>query len=309
MQYDLAIVGGGPGGVAAGVYAARKQLHTIFITKDFGGQSVVSEGIENWIGTVKVSGLEFAEMLKKHLLAYSSNMIHLVDGEGVEKVDKKEGGFVIKTDGGEYEAKTILITTGSHRRKLTVPGAAKYENRGISYCASCDGPLFAGKDVVVIGGGNAAFESAAQLLNYCKIVTLIHRRDTFKADEITVGKVLSHPKMRVAKNAELIEIKGDKFPTSIIYRDKGTNEVRVVPAEGVFVEIGSVPTTEFVSHIVKLDQYDHIIVDPRTQRTSEQGIWAAGDCTDGLYRQNNIAAGDAIKSLEDIYLYLHADRK
>src|SRR3989344_4631587 len=191
-MYDLAILGGGPAGVAAGVYAARKHLKTLFITESWGGQSTESMGIENWIGTVKISGLEFAEILEKHLRAYAADLVDIHAGEKVLKVTKNsstgsgQATFTIKTDKSEYEAKTILIATGSQRRKLQIPGAKEFENKGITYCASCDGPLFADKDVVVIGGGNAGFETALQLLAYCKSVTLLHKSDKYKADEITV---------------------------------------------------------------------------------------------------------------------------
>ena len=312
MTYDLAIIGGGPAGVAAGVYASRKRLKTVFITKDWQGQSAVSEGIENWIGDIKVTGTELTQKLEKHLKAYASDIVEIKEGEYAKKVSKnslteKSGGsFEIETDKGKYDAKTILITSGSSRRKLDIPGAEKYEHKGLTYCATCDGPLFSDQDVVVVGGGNAGFETAAQLLAYCKSVTLLNRSDIFKADPTTVEKVLKHPKMKAIKNAMPKEIKGDKFVTSISYVDTKTNSTVEIAATGIFAEIGSIPNTGFIKDIVKLDPYNRIIVDPKNQRASLTGIWAAGDCTDGLYHQNNIAAGDAIKALEDIYLHLHA---
>ncbi|MBI2097761.1 MAG: FAD-dependent oxidoreductase, partial [Candidatus Vogelbacteria bacterium] len=230
---------------------------------------------------------------------------------GVKTEDLNQTGtnFSIRTDDGQtYEARTALITTGAHRRKLTVPGADTFEQKGITYCATCDGPLFAGKEVVVIGGGNAGFETALQLLAYAKNVTMIHHSAEFKADPITVERVLSNPKMTAIKNAETIEIRGDKFVKSLIYKDKISGEIKELPTEGIFVEIGLVPTTEFAKNLVLTNQYGSIIVDPKTQRASVGGLWAAGDCADGLYHQNNIAAGDAVKALEDIYNYLHLGR-
>ncbi|MBI1974412.1 MAG: FAD-dependent oxidoreductase [Candidatus Zambryskibacteria bacterium] len=302
-MYDLAIIGGGPAGVAAGVYAARKRLKTIFITESFGGQSVDSVGIENWIGAPKISGPEFAQMLEKHLRSVAGESMEIKTGEPVNKISKIDNGFKTETSKSSYESKTVLVTTGSSRRKLEVPGAKEFENKGITYCASCDGPLFANQDVAVIGGGNAAFETAAQLLSYAKSVTLLNRSDKFKADEITVEKVLSHSKMKAVKNAVLKEIKGDKFVSSVIFETNG--ETKELPVTGVFAEIGLVPTTWFVKDLIPLNQYGQIPVDPQTQRASVNGVWAAGDSTDGLYHQNNIAAGDAVKALEDIYLYLH----
>lgn len=305
-MYDLAIIGGGPAGVSAGVYAARKRLKTIFITESFGGQSVDSVGIENWIGTKKISGPDFAKLLEDHLRSAANDSVEIKTGEKVVKVSKLEvGKFEVETESGKsFQTKTILITTGSTRRKLDIPGAKEFENKGISYCASCDGPLFAGRDVAIIGGGNAGFESAAQLLNYANSVTLLNRSDVFKADPMTVEKVLKHPKMTAIKGAVPKEIRGDKFVTTMIYHSGGTeHELKV---GGIFVEIGLVPTTYFAEGLINLNQYKQIPVDPRTQRAGVEGIWAAGDSTDGLYHQNNIAAGDAVKALEDIYLYLHA---
>src|SRR3989338_2198759 len=182
-MYDLIIIGGGPAGVAGGVYAARKRLKTLFITKDWGGQSTVSEGIENWIGTVNISGPELAQALQKHLEAYKADIVDVKEGEVVNNIAKKGEGFAVTGESGAiYETKTELITSGSHRRKLDIPGAKEFENKGITYCASCDGPLFSGMDVVVVGGGNAGFELAAQLLAYAKSVTLLHRGESFTAE-------------------------------------------------------------------------------------------------------------------------------
>ncbi len=309
-MYDLAIIGGGPAGVAAGVYASRKRLKTVFITKDFLGQSNVSEGIENWIGDIKIPGGELSKKLEAHLRAYAGDIVSIKTGELVQTITKGTAAadnktFSIKTEKNEYLAKTILITTGSFRRKLEVPGAATYDNKGLTYCATCDGPLFADQDVLVVGGGNAAFETAAQLLAYCKSVTLLNRSEVFRADEITVAKVLANPKMKAIPNAISVEVKGDKFVNGFVYQDVKTGEKITLPVTGIFVEIGLLPNTYFAKDLVKLDQWNHIVVDPRNQRASVDGVWAAGDCTDGLYHQNNIAAGDAVKALEDIYLYLH----
>lgn len=302
MTYDLIILGGGPAGCAAAVYAARKELKTLLITDSFGGQSIVSDGIKNWIGDINIPGIELAKKLEAHVRDYESDEMVIKSPEKVESVSKPEDIFVVKTNKDEYKGKTVLVTTGSHRRKLDVPGADEFEHKGITYCASCDGPFFKGKDLVVIGGGNAGFESASQLLEYANLVTLLHRSDSFKADKITVDKVLSHPKMTGVTNAILKEIKGDKFVTSLVYQKDG--EDIEIETGGVFVEIGAVPTTEYLPDLVDKTDFGQVKVDPRTQETSCKGIWAAGDCTDGLYHQNNIAVGDAVKALEDIFLHL-----
>ena len=304
-MYDLAIIGGGPAGVAAGVYAARKRLKTVFIAEAIGGQSIDSTGIENWIGTEKISGMDLAKSLERHLRAYASDVVDLKIGERAASVTKTDGGFTITTAKGSYDAKTVLVVTGGSRRKLTIPGAAEFENKGVTYCASCDGPLFAGQDVVVVGSGNAGFESAAQLLAYAKSVTLLNRSVDFKkADPSTVSAVLAHPHMTALCNTAPVEIKGSGFVSGVVITNSTTNETKEIPAAGVFVEIGMVPATDFVKDLVARDEWGKVKVDGKSQRTSCVGIWSAGDCSDALYHQNNIAAGDAVKALEDIYLYI-----
>jgi NADH-dependent peroxiredoxin subunit F len=306
-MYDLIIIGGGPAGTAAGVYASRKRLKTLLITEEFGGQSSVSEEVQNWIGTVSISGQKLAEALKAHLKAYANDIVDIIEGEKVISVEKSGDNFVIKTKSGkEYSAKTALVAAGSTRRKLEVTGAKEFDQKGLTYCASCDGPLFRDMDVAVIGGGNAGFETAAQLLAYTKSVTLLCRRDECKADPVTIKTLAQNPKMKILTNADTVEILGDKFVTGLKYNDKKTGDEHKLAVSGIFVEIGLIPSTDLVKDIVKLDEYNRIIVNPRNQRTSVEGVWAAGDSTDGLYHQNNIAAGDAVKALEDIYYHLHA---
>lgn len=306
MIYDLIIIGGGPAGCAAAVYAARKKLKTLFITSEWGGQSIVSEKIYNWIGNVSIPGTELAENLKRHVLANVGESLEVKDRQKANTIIKKGNEFSIKTDGGEeFLSKTILIASGSGRRKLTAKNADKLEHKGLTYCASCDGPLFTDMDVAVIGGGNAAFETAAQLLAYCKSVTLLNRSDIFQADAITVEKVLKNPKMSVIKNTEILEIQGEKFVDGLIYKDSKTGEQKTLKVSGIFVEIGQIPNTDFVKDLVPLDKTGRIKIDAWNQKTEVPGIWAAGDCTNVLYHQNNIAAGDAVRALEDIYLAIH----
>ncbi|KKQ45633.1 MAG: Alkyl hydroperoxide reductase, partial [Candidatus Yanofskybacteria bacterium GW2011_GWC2_37_9] len=297
---------------AAAVYASRKRLQTLFITAEWGGQSVVSEKIYNWIGTTSLSGNELAENFKKHVLANAesgenkSSTLKIKEGEKVNAIEKNDAGFKVKTETSEeFLTKTILITSGSGRKKLQAKNADRLEHKGLTYCASCDGPLFSGMDVAVVGGGNAGFETAAQLLAYCKSVTLLNRSDTFRADEITVLKVLKNPKMKAIKNIDILEVKGDKFVEGIVYKEKATGKKMELKATGIFVEIGQIPNTGFAKEVVPLDEIGRVKIDAWTQKTEILGIWAAGDCTNVLYHQNNIAAGDAIRALEDIYLYIH----
>jgi alkyl hydroperoxide reductase subunit F len=314
-MYDLIIIGGGPAGASAAIYAARKRLKTLLIAGEFAGQSVVSEDIQNWVGTIHISGKQLAENLKAHILAYSEGMIEIKEGEKVTGIKKLAKGFSVTTDipleiGAKakktYKTKTVLVATGSTRRKLGIPGADIYEHKGVTYCASCDGPMFTGQDVIVVGGGNAGFETASQLLAYAKSVTLINNAKDYFADPVTVKKVLSHPNMKGITDITPVKVEGEKFATSLTYKNNKTGKLTTLPTGGIFVEIGLAPATAFIKSVVKLTPGGSIKVDPRSGATSEKGIWAAGDCTDLPYHQNNIAVGDAVRALEHIYVFLKA---
>lgn len=306
-EFDLIILGAGPAGISAGIYASRKQLKTLLVTKEMGGQSIVSEEIQNWVGTPSISGADLAKSMKTHLETYANDILTIKEGLLAKGINKVEDGFLVTlSDDSQVNAKAVLIATGSSRRHLEVPGAAEFENKGLTYCASCDGPLFSGQDVAVIGGGNAGFETAAQLLAYAKSVTLLHRGDTFKADPITVEKVLAHSNMTGILNADTTKILGDKFVSGLEYKDATSDESKKLDVTGVFVEIGMLPNTDFVGDIVPTDEYKRINIDPWTQKTETDGIWAAGDCTNVKYHQNNISAGDGVRALEDIYVTLKA---
>jgi alkyl hydroperoxide reductase subunit F len=301
--YDLAIIGGGPAGVAAGVYSARKKIKTVLITESFRGQSAVAGDIQNWIGDISISGEELHKKLENHVKSYSKD-IEIKEKERVTSVTKENDVFIIKTDKEEFKSRTILITTGSIRKKIQINGSEEFEGKGITYCATCDAPMFGGQDVAVIGGGNSAFEASTQLLAYANNIYIIQRSE-FRAEPIMVQKLLSNPKVKGITNVDIMEIKGDKFVSSIVYKDKKTGEITDLPVAGIFVEIGANPSLGFLEHgLVKLNEKEEIIIDSKSQKTSTTGIWAAGDCTDGLYKQNNIAVGDAVKAIEDIYRYL-----
>ena len=302
--YELLIVGGGPAGAAAAIYAARKRLKTLFITNEWGGQSTVSTDIQNWIGTPSISGADLAKSLKAHVEANASDTLTILSPALATGLAPKDDSVEVTTNKGVFSARALLVTSGAQRRKLEVPGAAEYDQKGLTYCASCDGPLFDGKDVVVVGGGNAAFETALQLLAYCKTVTLLNRTETFRADEITIASATAHPNMRIIKNAEPTEVVGKQFVTGIKYKDAKSGSETLLPVEGVFIEIGLLPNTEWLGDTLEMNAIKQVKVDPKTQRASLPNIWAAGDVTDGLYHQNNIAAGDAVKALEDIYMAL-----
>jgi len=299
-MYDLAIIGGGPAGGTAAIYAARKKLKTVLITKDFGGQSTVTPEIQNWLGIKSISGIKFGKMIKEHVESYSGRSLVIKTGESITSIEEKEG-FLIKSQKEEYSAYSILVCSGGQRRRLLVKGAEEFENKGITYCATCDAPMFADQDVAVIGGGNSGFETAMQLIPYAKTITIIHKNENFRADPITVEEVTKDQKVKTIKNAELKEITGDKMVNGLIYKDKDTDKEHKLELTGIFVEIGMIPSTEFVKDLVELDQNGYINVDHKNQRTSHNRIWAAGDCINYPYRQNLIAAGMGAAAVEDIY--------
>lgn len=305
LEYELIIIGGGPAGSAAAVYAGRKKIKTLLITSDFGGQSVVSEDIQNWIGDAHISGSQLAQKFENHVREYMGEELQIKPAVTVTKVEKQDSGFAIRLSSDEtITAKTVLVATGSIRRKLPAIGADTFEHKGLTYCASCDGLFFAAKDVIVVGAGNAAFESALQLAAYCQSVTIFARSESYRADEITVRSVESNPKITILPYVEIVEVLGDKSVTGVKYKNLQTNEEKEMAIGGIFVEIGQIPNTEFVKGACTIDSIGRIEIDPWTQKTSTQGLWAAGDCTNIKYHQNNIAAGNGVTALEDIYQYL-----
>lgn len=298
MIYDLIIIGGGPAGVAAGIYASRKRIKSVLITDYFGGQSSVSADIQNWIGVKSISGFNLAKTLEEHLRAQDG--IEIVSGDLVEKIEKIPVGWRVITRSKKiFEAKYLLIATGSRRRKLEVPGGIDFEGRGIVYCATCDAPLFKEKVVAVVGGGNAGLETTVDLLPYASKIYVLEKSLVLRGDVVTIEKVKSSPKVEVITGAEVTEVVGDDFVRSIKYKNQN-GEIKELKVDGVFVEIGSVPNSDIVKDFVKLNERGEIIVDPKTQVSSESTIWAAGDVTDGLYKQNNISVGDAIKAVLNI---------
>lgn len=302
--YELAIVGGGPAGSAAAVYAARKRIKTLLVVEEWGGQSGISMDVQNWIGTLSISGADLADALKKHAESYKGEYLDIRSPERATSLQAFEDHLEITTAKSAYSAKTLLVASGASRRKLEVPGAKEYDQKGLTYCASCDGPLFADKDVVIIGGGNAGFETALQLLEYCKSVTLLHHRAEVKADEISVEAARANPKMRIVTSAEPLEVLGEQFVKSLKFRHLDTGKEETLNVEGVFVEIGIIPNTQWLGDTVEMSPVKQVRINEKTQKTSHPRIWAAGDVADGLYHQNNIAAGDAVKALEDIYMFL-----
>ena len=303
MIYDVIVIGGGPGGIAAGIYATRKQMKTLFLTESFGGQSTVSAGIENWIGTVSIPGWEFAQSLEKHLRAQEG--IEIVVGAKASGIVEHNGHYIVSaTNDVSYETKSIILATGGRHRHLDIPGEEQFVGKGVVFCSTCDAPFFRNKKTVVVGGGNSGLEAVEDLLPYSSDITLMVRSDVLKGDAITQEKVLASEKVKVIYNALPQEILGETKLEGLRYLDKLHDTLIDLPTDGVLVEIGMVPNTEFVKGLVELNERGEIMIDHRTKGTSRVGIFATGDATDAPYKQNNISAGDGVVAALSAYDYI-----
>lgn len=308
VMYDVIIVGGGPAGSAAAVYSARKKMKTLIISESFGGQSVVSDDIQNWIGEAHISGIDLAEKLENHVKAYEGE-IDIKEGEKVKKVKKikcDEGrscDFEVETDGGAYQGKAIILASGGRRRRLGVPGEENFEGKGVVYCSTCDAPLFGGRTVAVVGGGNAGVEAVIDLLPYAEKIYLLERNGSLRADKSTQEKIRDEEKVEVIFHADTKKITGEKGVEGLVYENE-KGEEKELEVGGVFVEIGSVPNSEIVEGLVELDGHGQVKIDSKHATTSQEGIFAAGDVTDDPYKQNNISAGDGVKAALSAYGYV-----
>ncbi len=301
-MYDTIIIGAGIAGLTAAIYASRKRMKFEIISHDFGGQFMVSGEILNYPGIVKTTGAEFSSIMEKQL---KFNNISLIE-ENVKKVGKKGPDFNVITDKKKYETKTVIIATGAGPRKLNIPGEDKFTNKGVTYCSICDGPLFSGKNVVVIGGGDAALEAVDFLKDIVSKIYMLVIEDKFRGHEYLVERVNKNPKVNVLFEAKTTEIIGNKFVSGIKYEQKGKK--KKLDVQGVIVEIGRVPNTGLFKNIIKLDEHGHIIVDCQS-RTSVPGIFAAGDCASGHEYQYVIAAGQGCMALIKAARYLAGRKK
>jgi alkyl hydroperoxide reductase subunit F len=312
MFYDVIIVGGGPAGSAAAVYTARKKLKTLLVTESFGGQSIVSDDIQNWIGEPHISGFDLAKKFEEHVRAFP-DMVEVKMPEkavSVRPVNCRVGDalcdFEVKTDQDEtYQGKTVILAAGARRRKLGIPGEEKFEGKGVAYCSTCDAPLFSGRKVAVVGGGNAGLEAVQDLFPYAAEIYLMEYGEALKGDPVTQEEIKKNPKLKeIIFNAQTIEIKGDGFVTGVVYKDRKSGEEKILEVSAIFVEIGSIPNSEMVRDVAALDTYGQVVIDSKHGSTSVPGIFAAGDITDDPYKQNNISAGDAVKAALAAYAYL-----
>ncbi len=296
--YDVLIVGGGPAGAAAAVYAARKGIRTGIAAERFGGQTNDTLAIENYISVLETDGPKFALALEAHARAYDVDIMNLQRADQLIPATEPGGPIEIRlANGGVLQGKTVILSTGARWRNVNVPGEQEYKNKGVAYCPHCDGPLFKGKRTAVIGGGNSGIEAAIDLAGIVAHVTVVEFATELKADAVLVKKLHSLPNVTVHTNAQTTEITGVNADgvdtgkvTGLRYKDRATGEAHHVELEGVFVQIGLVPNTEWLKGTVELSKFGEIVVDARGQ-TSVPGVFAAGDCTTVPYKQIVIAAG------------------
>ncbi len=289
--YDVLIVGGGPAGAAAAVYAARKGIRTGIVAERFGGQTLDTLGIENYISVLETQGPKFAQALEDHVKAYDVDIMTTQRAEELVPADASGLAQVRLANGGVLRARSVILSTGARWRNVGVPGEQEYRNKGVAYCPHCDGPLFKGKRVSVIGGGNSGVEAAIDLAGIVAHVTLIEFADQLKADAVLVSKLKSLPNVEIVTNAQTTEITGAEGKVNgLRYKDRATGQEHLVPLEGVFVQIGLVPNTEWLKGTVELNRFGEIVIDAKGQ-TNVPGVLAAGDCTTVPYKQIVIAAG------------------
>ena len=295
--YDVLIVGGGPAGAAAAVYAARKGIRTGVAAERFGGQVNDTLAIENYISVLETDGPKFAMGLEAHARAYDVDIMNLQRAEAIVPAVQPGGLVEVKlANGASLKGKTVIISTGARWRNVNVPGEQEYRNKGVAYCPHCDGPLFKGKRTAVIGGGNSGVEAAIDLAGIVAHVTLIEFADQLKADAVLVKKLQSLPNVTIHANAQTTEITGEGGKVNgLKYKDRATGEEHLVPLEGVFVQIGLVPNTEWLKGTVELSRFGEIIVDAKGA-TNVPGVFAAGDATTVPFKQIVIAAGDGAKA-------------
>ena len=298
MIYDLIIIGGGITGQTAAIYAARKRMSFILIAKELGGQFLESGEVLNYPGIVKTTGAEFSIIMEEQL---KFNGVEPVEGPEVTKIERIAEGFRIYSTKGQYDGKTVIIATGARARKLGVPGEARLARKGVTYCSICDGPLFSGKEIAIVGGGNSALEGINFTKDIAKRIYLINIEKKFSAHEYLIDRVLSLKNVEVIDEARTTEILGEDTVRGLRYVRGG--KPRDLAVEGVIIEIGRVPNTDFVKGFLELAPQGHILIDCWT-RASVEGIFAGGDCASGQEYQYVIAAGQGCMALIKASRYL-----
>ncbi len=300
-MYDLIIIGAGPAGITAAIYAARKRLNFLVISKNIGGQTLLSPTVENYVGYHYLSGADLIKKFEEHMKDYNIE----VRQENVENIEKSGETIKVISDKGSYETRAVIIASGKRYKSLNVPGEKEFLGKGVSYCSTCDAPLFAGKNVVVVGGGNAALTTALQLTKFVNRLYVVNIAPNLTGDKI-MRERLRQGKVEIFNSSEMLEIHGDKFVTAV--RIKTGKKEKSIDVQGVFVEIGLVPNVGFAG-IVKRNMHDEIMISRSTQMykenmTSVAGIFAAGDVTDVPEKQIIVAAGEGAKAVLAVDDYL-----
>jgi thioredoxin-disulfide reductase len=298
--YDVVIIGAGAAGLTAAIYSCRKGFSTLVISKDIGGQTTQTNHIENYPGVDAMPGLALMDKFKETAEKFGT----VVEIGTVSKVDKnKDGTFTVNAESGKHTGRAVILAFGKESRRLNIPGEEEFWGKGVATCVTCDAPLYRNKVVAVIGGGNAALEGALELAPIAKQVFLIHRRDEFRADEITVKKVKEDTRITLLLGKTPVEVKGDKAVTSVIVKDLEKGQFAELPLDGIFLEIGHIVDTSAVKDLVDLNAAGEVIVDANGA-TSCPGVFAAGDVTQVKYKQTVISAGQGATAALEAHSYL-----
>lgn len=301
--YDILIIGGGPAGSSAAIYSARKGIRTGIVAERFGGQVMDTLGIENFISVKATEGPKLVTALEEHVKEYEVDIMNLQRAKSIQKNDENALFEVELENGGKLKSKSVIVATGARWKELNIPGEKEFKGKGVAYCPHCDGPLFKGKHVAVIGGGNSGVEAAIDLANIVGHVTLFEFAPELKADDILQKRLYSLSNVDVVLNAQTLEVLGADKVNSMIYLDRKTNEKKTISLEGIFIQIGLLPNTDFVKNTVDLSKFGEIIIDGHGQ-SSLPGLFAAGDVTTVPYKQIIIALGEGAKASLGAFDYL-----
>lgn len=302
MLYDLIIIGAGPAGLSAAIYAARKKIKTLILAGHLASQTNEAHLVENYLGVLPLPGSELLAKFQEHIAKFN---LEIKEGAEVSLISPITNGFEVKTEGNVFSGRAIIIATGKKYRQLKIPGAKEFEGKGITYCATCDAPLFKNKTVAVVGAGDGGQDAAWQLTKYASKIYLLNKYPELRGENQQMQENLkNHQQVEIINSCEPIEVKGDKFVRGIVVQCNGEGQTRELAVDGIFVEIGSIAASKFLAGMVTLNEKDEIVIDPRTNMTSQPGIFAAGDVTDIPHKQMIIAAGEGAKAALSAYEYL-----
>jgi thioredoxin reductase (NADPH) len=307
MIYDVIIIGAGPAGLTAAIYTSRRKLKTLILSKNLGGQAILATSIKNYPGFISIRGVKLIQKLESQVKKFDVEMVY----DEAEKIEEKNGIFIVKTSKGKFEGKSVILAFGKVPRSLKVPGEKKFTGKGISYCAICDLPLFKNKTIAVVGGGNSALEAVLEGSKIAKKVYLIHRRSEFRGFEDLIKKVKSRKNVEFILNSIVKKFEGNEFLREVVVKNKITGEVRKLKVDGAFIEIGYETKTDWVKNFVKLDEYGQIIVNNKCEtfypnsNEVRPGVFACGDVTNTPFKQIIVAAGEGCKAGLQAWNYLH----